>query len=187
MKATNKLYAGVHGRSIIDHRIRCKLGLTVEEYIIIDFMTAIHSADLIASVECWKKIGITADELETKLKELNFKNPDAFQKWREEFAVDAYFEDFWNNIFKKHGNKADAKKCYSESVKLVDREYLHERARIYIATKTDFPNYTKAAEVWLNPKKKHWETLTPEEIAAEERKKKLQTIHPKSTFPGVKQ
>src|SRR3990167_11407953 len=61
-KATDT-WAGVHGTTLIDHRIRKKLGLTVNEYVILDFLHSrkgqgFHTDDL------WKRIGEHIDQAE---------------------------------------------------------------------------------------------------------------------------
>lgn len=182
MISTTKLYAGVHGRTIIDHRIRCKLGLTVEEYIVLDFIYCQLKPGEEAAEESWKRIGMKVEDVNSILKELNAKSIGAVTAWNQEFAVDDDFEYFWNTIFKKHGNRADAKAKYEASRKIVDKDILHARAQKYVDTRQDFPNYTKAAEVWLNPKKRHWEDLLP----GDKEVNGLPEGVPRSTFPGLK-
>jgi hypothetical protein len=171
MKATNNLYNGVHGSSTIDHRIRCKLGLSVAEYCIAEFYSNFFKNQkdtLITEKEVWKALGMDYNDyifIDDNLREskpgiLGIK--EAGPLWKKEFNFDEDFEVFWQNIFQRHGNKADAQKKYKECRKIVDKQILHTRAAQYIMQCCpSFPNYTKAAEVWLNPKKRHWEDVLP--------------------------
>ncbi len=175
LKATKHLYAGVRGKTIIDHRIRLKLGLTMEEYAIMDVLTRDKTYSHSVTEEILFQTGVCQHDFEKFLVTLN---SDSMDRWKKEFDVDQGFFEFWEFIYKKHGNRADAQKKYAEARKLVDKDYLHERARKYIATRPNFPEYTKAAEVYLNPKKKHWEDLLPGEIKAATTKEE-----PRATFP----
>ena len=186
MKATNKLYAGVHGRTVIDHRIRCKLGLTVDEYVVLDFIYCQLKPGEEALEESWKRIGMQPEEMNTILKGLNTRKIEAITEWNAEFAVDSDFEEFWTNIFKKHGNRKDSEAKYAACRKLVDKSILHSRALRYVETRPDFPNFTKAAEVWLNPKKRHWEDRLPGD-PPENSNNSATGIIRKSSFPGIKQ
>lgn len=161
MKATNNLYNGVHGMSTIDHRIRMKLGLSINEYVVLDFAVNLKMG-LSHVEECWKRIGMTPEEYSYYEATLYLRHPNIVELWLNEFNLDPDFEVFWVNIFRKHGNKASAMKKYKECRSLIDKQTLHTRAAQYIMQCCpDFPNYTKAAEVWLNPKKRHWEDVLP--------------------------
>lgn len=184
MKLTAKddSWKAVTGKTVIDHQVRVKLGLTFDEYIVADCLHTLLKKQ-VAKVLFNKTFPMSEHVLKETgqneldwwtyvMKQLIAKNiiiveeTDVFRyamtpRWLQEFDVSADFEVFWNDVYKKHGNKATAIEKYSQARKLVDKDILHERAKKYISTRDDFPQYTKAAEVWLNPKKRHWEDVLP--------------------------
>lgn len=62
---------------------------------------------------------------------------------------DADFEEFWV-IFLRKGTKKQALKYYQKVRRKVAKDYLHGKARAYIASVTD-PMYQMYAEKFLNP------------------------------------
>jgi hypothetical protein len=167
-------WATVRGKSLIDHQIRCKLGLTMIEYAVMDMIYSFHIDKKPIHIDDMKReLGMNQDHWMKVIHALIGKdmltgpNGQAVpaNAWLKEFYNDVDFDEFWT-IFMKHGNKASAKKNYQLVRKLIDREYLLKRAKTYIKGVLDVRKdieFAKAAEVWLNPKKKHWEDLAPGE------------------------
>lgn len=164
-------YRRIRGKSTIDHQIRVKLSMSMSEYVIMLFLDSTKIGEDIPTDKLFVETGLTLTEfnmitnslIDKKLVTENFLVPTS--KWTNEFASEKDFEEFWE-IFQKHGEKNQAKKNYFIVRKTVDKDYLHERARIYIKGVLEVRksiDYGKGAQVWLNPKEERWNDLAPGE------------------------
>jgi hypothetical protein len=170
-----KSKAPAYGTSIINHNIRTELGLTLDEYAVMDSLLSIyHKQPICFTQHLSDSLGIEPDyiiESLQKKKLLTVSNdllsifiiaPD----WLLRFDNDADFNEFFS-IFHSYGNRVDSKERYGIVRKFVDRETLHTKAKQYIEWAINSYNgdwkYINACQVWLDPKKKRWENvLTPE-------------------------
>lgn len=187
--ATATSWAGVKGATMINHRLRLQLNISLVEYIMLDFVynfSTKYPKIAFTDEDIFKETGYhfdsKAQQIFKILREQGLIEIVAGQTmiyrttevWNKLFDVDAEFLEFWNDIYKKHGNKVDAREKYMQCRKLIDKETLHKKAIEYISIREDFPAFTKAAEVWLNPKKRNWENeYNIQPIAKKEAKPKM--------------
>lgn len=172
--AGNTNHAGVKGKSIINHRIRCKLSLSMDEYIACDYIFQTNQKPLQPQNfdTCWKLIGMDSSFVRQMTLNLinkglmitdkldRYKTTDT---WDKEFGFDADFDEFWE-IYRKHGNKATAKALYSRVRKMIDKDELHEKARKYVTwvlEKRKEMAYGHSAQTWLAPDKERWNDILP--------------------------
>jgi len=177
-KSTNNRF--VVGSSIINHKIRVKLNLTNDEYILADFIkqwqdkhtTRITYGDL------WKATGLEPNILPIIWKGLKEKNivyrhetgiVTTTTVWDSEFDVLSQFEDFW--LIAPKGNKASARKMYERAIKVVTHETLCEKYKVYTKWCNDTDTFKKDTSSWLNPQYQYWnDDLTPKNIKKAEDK-----------------
>ncbi|MFZ7152632.1 MAG: hypothetical protein ACO1HP_02575 [Bacteroidota bacterium] len=160
----------VKGSTIIDHRIQAKLGISLLEYVLIDF--AINNLDNQTSSRLLdtKGLYLPQGELELNLEHLVDQNIlvldghiyKAGKRWNEHFANETDFDckdpnnpGFWQ-IMKQRGNKEKGRQAYMNARKVVDKETLHSAAIRYVASKDD-PAFIMHVSTYCNPKYRHWE------------------------------
>lgn len=155
------------GTSIIDHSIRFKLKLTVEEYILCDLIYQFNKRYRIGSLTYNKYIstvGFLPEEvlrLGKSLKQRGFLIDDAKQKrivttslWNDNFNDNAQFEQLW--LLHPKGNKAKAREAFIKTIGIVNYNVLLEKLQEYLGYQTDL-NYRYQLSTWLDPKLRHWE------------------------------
>ena len=172
--STPKSAAGILGTSIINHKIRVKLGLTLNEYCVLDFlysrMIAKKPVLSIAkeSDALWKDLGVRPFNIvdnvlclgEKDLIEENKKGEiiptqlwiDEFEKgWEKEFTT---LWDTYGHI----GNESEAKARYKLVRKITTLDHLLKRHQVY-QKHLDERDWKQKMQltVWLNPKKMKWD------------------------------
>lgn len=169
------------GTTVIVHRTRLKLGLSIEQYALMD---AIHqlmvakkkatffslSALLAITVDEVIRI-VTALAIDDRIS-MNGEEILCDDRWNREFDINADFDNpppkdgpppvgyepgFWQ-IWQKRGNKQEALKKYIAARKIVDKETLHRAAANRVATATEW-QHIPHAKTWLDPKKRSWEDI----------------------------
>jgi len=175
--SSKNMYAGIHGSSTVNHRIRAMLGLTIDEYVVMQYfykhITLNKQTTKIECIKenCWKDLGMRIDELQKiyfnlRDKEMLCKSIDNgaevfffSDKWLHHFQTDLEFEEFWK-IYHV-GNKQDAKMNYQKARKEISKELLLKKAIEYLNPLTALTDDWKPSPMhtcrWLNPTKKHWE------------------------------
>lgn len=156
--------------SVINHNIRVELGLTCDEYIVMDILLENYCRQPFAFANLETEIGFTVDQFidilaDLVLKEMVYVSGKPVpvyiisDRWLSKFNVDGDFQEFWT-IFREYGNRINALKHYKIVRKSVDKETLHEAAKAYLAycdiTYSD-TKYVNNAQIWLNPATKKWE------------------------------
>jgi len=172
-------YAGIKGVSVVNHRIRVKLDLTCNEYMIADFLYKMMKAkapflyhDKYTEL-LWKVLGIRLSSALTNFATLEQKgivfkdNKDHViptDIWIDEFEkpLEKEFEQFWEFVYGRHGSKAEALTKFIEVRKTVSYDHLLRRHQVYQKhlDQNDWKQKMHMS-VWLNPKKKKWDDHYP--------------------------
>jgi hypothetical protein len=155
------------GTSIIDHSIRFKLKLTVEEYILCDLIYQFNKRYRIGSLTYNKylsTVGFLPEDvlrIGKSLKQKGFITDGLKQKrivttklWDDNFDDDAQFEQLWT--LHPKGNKAEARESFMKSIRITGYNLLVEKLQDYINFQPNFQFRLKLSN-WLDPKLKHWE------------------------------
>lgn len=161
--------ARVKGSTIIDHRVQANLGITLFEYVLVDFIATNEHEQIADKLLDTKGIVITQAEFEIALEQLAEQNILALNgnryitgpEWNKHFDMESDFDNedpndpgFWQ-IMKRRGNKPKGRIAYMNARKVVSKEELHEAAKRYVATKDD-PTYIMHVSSYCNPKYQHW-------------------------------
>ena len=157
--------------SSVNHNVRVLLGLSCDEYVVMEVLHELYSEQPITLVvRLMNRIGTTEAETKSILVSLCEKKflyiSDEFipmylidKRWLDCFDVNADFEEFFRT-FREFGNKASSQKAYDKARKIADKETLLEAAKVYLAycdeTYSD-SKYILKAQSWLDTKLKRWE------------------------------
>lgn len=163
--ADGALYTGVRGKTIIDHRVRIQLELSLMEYILIDFIFNFYQAHpcvMFTEADIWKATGYHFDHRTKQiLAELRARgmiqivSSDSYYylpgvAWQKKFNADASFDEFWE-LWQKVGSKQKAKEAYRKALKIIDQETLFVKAKEYIDFRMkQFGYHTTHAASYLN-------------------------------------
>lgn len=159
------------GYSIIDHSIRFKLKLSVEEYIMADAIYQHNKSMTVGGMTVMKyftNIGFLEEDAVRVGKELRNKGiiaTDPLKKrpvttavWNDNFDDDAQFDILWS-IHNK-GNRQEAKINFLKMKNMISFTALCEKLQNYVNAKSDGdPQYMRDLSGWLNPKFKRWEDI----------------------------
>lgn len=157
----------VIGRSTIDHRIRLDMKLSLEEYVLLDFIH-LHNetkAGTIFFPEYYKETGFIKDDIQPLfriLKERGYlvfntvqNRVDVCQQWKDIFSSAGLIDKLWR-IHPK-GNKPTAKKRLPLVLKMITMEELIIKLKAYVKHCDANGTFKKGLDVWLNSAKQHWE------------------------------
>ncbi len=159
--------AGIKSSSTINHKLRVKLGLTCDEYVVLTFVHdatgSIDTGVLPNEDIFWKYIGMRKADYNPIFRSLREKGFITNQG-RDIFFTDKYlsnldssgsFEELWK-LFKK-GNRKTAETRFKSVIKKVPFQELKEKAILYqkSVANREF-EHRKGLDVWLNPVKEHW-------------------------------
>lgn len=158
---------------MINHKIRFRLGLSFEEYAMIEFIEK-HYAQKKAKVsydDIFVKLGIEQDDARTLIRTLIEKKfihvvegseGRIFEidiRWKAQFEVsEEEFEEFWTIGGKPWpGSKIGTKKKYIETRRKYSKEYIFKQARAYFKHLT-FETWKKpmGGEVFINIEKERF-------------------------------
>lgn len=173
----------VFGKTIMDHKIRIKLGLTCIEYVLLDFIKTWQDKGdkRIRYNELWIFTGIAPEHIPELWKNLLAKNMVYYDEetklvttasaFDECFNKDNDFQDFWehygrildaNNNYEligNVGNRPMALKNYRKAIKNISPEELKAKMRLYIEHCYKEKKYIQHASTWLNPMNRKWEDV----------------------------
>ena len=133
----------IYGKTIIDHKIRTKLNLDINEYVLLDVIEILEIKKVIfTSDDIYRMTGIQSNDVlyyVKRLKNLEFitkRNnlPLVTDKWKKAFEIsDNEFDTFWFKDGKPAwtGSKKDAKKKYALARKNNSTEYLLQQRDYY--------------------------------------------------------
>lgn len=156
----------ISGTSVINHRIRINLKLSLEEYVLMDFIHSWNQKNTapITFGDYFKATGFLSlegiEEKFSRMKTMELlwwddkkKRVDVCQEWKNAFKTDALVKELWS-IHPK-GNLQTAKERLPKVLLKIQIEMLIPKLKAYIASEPD-EQYRKGLDVWLNPKKEHW-------------------------------
>lgn len=156
---------GIKGITSILHNIRSRLGITCDEYTIIDAIYRLRLEGTAVNVfNLFQLTGFTEEQIRLfvdsliakEFLERQEKKLFTAKKWNDQFFAEDDFEEFWE-IYKGNGSKKKSKGFYKQARLQVEKGFLHQRAKEYIASEKEF-QYVMRAERYLNPKNAYWET-----------------------------
>lgn len=155
------------GLSIIEHNKRHKLNLTLEEYVLADFIYTYnksHKSGGITWRRYYHELGFMPNDVRSIAASLKKKNIITIDEaksrnsttdlWNVLFDEDTQFEELWK--LHNRGNKQQARKNFSASKRLVPYATLLEKYQDYINS-VDDPQYIMNTSKWLDPKLRNWE------------------------------
>lgn len=167
----------IRGISTIDHKIRRKLGITCDEYVLLDYIHSWRNAkgtQRMSATTLEAQTGFSYKDYDPMLRELAEKGMILQTKikgievivvselWKQHFPDDSDFDNpdpnnlgFWQ-IYGKVGNRKMAMEKYFQVRKKVSKERLHKLARDYVRHCNSTGTFMKLAQTWLNPEKEHW-------------------------------
>lgn len=148
--------------STINHKTRTKFGLSIEQYIMLDYLYSLQVKNIKPTKELvTSAIGFDVErqkELTIQLirKEFYVSGQGVTDKWASQFDYTAEFEEFWV-LFLKKGNRATAETKYIACRKFIERGILFDAAEKYIKSKAGKERqFIMSCETWLNPKAQRW-------------------------------
>lgn len=192
----------VVGKSVINHRARLELCLTMTEYVFLQFIadwfgsmnkkepiteyilcryTGIRGPIKIKSViqRCKNKKMLIKKEIKTSEGTLNVMYPA--EKWFKAFESLNRFEEFWQmRVGDKPthlGNKAGALKMYNRATKYIDHNELCKKFKEYVLWCRESGTFQKHTSTWLNPEFKYWNDILPKVEKKENKNNKEEIIH----------
>lgn len=158
-------HIGVTGVSTIDHRVRHKLRISIEEYVIVDFIIQSKIDGIPITAESVNKyIGLSMAEFETSVSRLEkigclvsrmtYEPSAAVLK---AFDYDAAFEELWKIMKMNAGNKKEGKKMWTRAIKYASINVLLKCAHTYAASKIGAEKkYWMHVSSFLNPEFAKW-------------------------------
>jgi len=156
--------------SVVNHKIRCLLDLTCDQYVVANFIhhwRRTRGKQPAFSKDIKRNTGFDLPEFFETLKSMDGdvvkqdenKKWSTTDRWDQYFNFEQDFEEFWE-IWKKRGNRAKSLEVYLRAREVVGKEDLHTAAKRKVAT-VDELKYLPHATTWLNPKYKSWEEVLP--------------------------
>jgi hypothetical protein len=169
-------------KSAINHNIRNRLGISADDYCIIETCDVLHvKMKVYKAVDVQSKIGYDCDFIKERVKALmemglleksDGESPHSSDKWKRNFMItEEEFEKFMEPVtyasrkVKWTGSKADAKMKYETARKHYSSQYLFDRKMAYFNfLSRDIKRDIMMASVFLNVKTKRfseeWETYS---------------------------
>lgn len=172
------------GRSLILHRQRIQLGLSMEEYALMAFIETRKAKNLPVSYDKIEKyLGIDpihAKELLIMLKQKelirNEKGIVITDKWFSVFEIsEKEFEDFWNINSKPcwPGSRKESLKMYIKARKLFDKDFLLQQRNAYFKFLQEPENEYRSkmsCSTFLNPENEKFNQNWTKEVTTSEQK-----------------
>lgn len=155
--------------STINHKIRTKLNLTIDEYVCLDYL----SQNKLARLSDFKRdLGLDSDFLfsisqSLKAKKMVVRKDDKLEiseLWTNEFkANDSDFKVLWKIHAK--GNLQTAKERFAKVMLKNNLDDIKEKLINYLKACSESDTFPKNLDTWLNPKKEHWNNPLPVRLA----------------------
>lgn len=184
IKVTKVAPAGIYGSTVINHRIKHKLQLTGDEYIVLEYIYNMNKEGKKVTAygdmeNLWKAIGMYPPEFgkyAVSLIEKEFIEESygliVTSKWINEF-VDVNqdkFEEFWE-VYGRIGNKEQAKKMFLKVIKeIYYKDLLEKHAKYSKHLENAGWKGKMHCSTWLNPVNKRYEDEYELEEKEEENK-----------------
>ncbi len=150
----------------IDHKIRIKLLLTMEEYCVLDFLC--DRKELTKYSDYENNLGINKGQVGVILASLKKK-----QMIQQRASGEIVVCDLWKNQFKKidfidilwnihmAGSKQKARQRLPAVLKKIGLDELKKKLEQYVKACNDSGSYAKNLDAYLNPKSEHWNDPIP--------------------------
>lgn len=166
--------AGLILSSVVNHKVRCKLDISCDEYVAADFLHQWRQRNgnkPAFAKDIKRYTGFEVGHLQKIMVKLRNQGIlevvqegqrgiwRTTETWNQFFNFEEDFELFWD-IWQKVGNKQKAKEVYMKVRAEVDKKVLHDAAMAKVKATEDL-KYLPHAATWLNPKYKHWEDFVP--------------------------
>ncbi len=156
----------VTGTTIIQHTIRISLGLTLREYVLLDFIFQWHESNKapITFADYFIGTGIYPQFIgrmfgKLKEKELLFKDTDGkvktTKKWNDNFDRSSQFEELWKLM--NTGTKSKAREAFKKAVKVDSFDNIKAGLIVYKNYKEEANSFPAHLSSFLNPKLKIWQ------------------------------
>lgn len=157
----------ITGKTIVDHRTRVEMRLSLEEYVLLDFIHTFNQAGpgTITFADYYRETGIIkhdVTEIFKKLKERKLmvwnekdKRVDVSDEWKMHFNAGGSIERLWKILPK--GNKPTAKARLPKVLKMISMDELASKLTAYVQHCDANNIFKKGLDVWLNPQKSHWD------------------------------
>jgi|TARA_R110002020_G_scaffold113252_5_gene260575 hypothetical protein len=189
IKVSRVAEAGIYGSTVINHRIKHKLEITGDEYIVLEYIYNMNKdANKVTAYgdmdNLWKSIGMYPPEFgkfAVNLIDKGFIEEShglvVTNKWINEF-VDVNkdkFEEFWE-VYGRIGNKEQARKMFLKAVKEIYYKDLLEKHAKYVKhlENTEWKGKMHCS-TWLNPVSKRYnDEYELEEKQEDNREEKFQ-------------
>lgn len=164
-----------YGVSTVNHHMRSKLGVTADEYCILDYLSLTYKKvddkiiwDALFVKTACKRLHYSPIKLrdfvgsliKKKLLKKSTQKDQIVINWTQKaFAHftpnDDNFEELWE-LLNKNGNKQQAKKAYSITVKSYSHDFLMTRSKLYLEH-LEITGYNQLhVSTFLNPQDKHF-------------------------------
>ena len=168
--------AFVKGSSTIDHSVRVKLKIGMDDYAILEFLWVWckKKKEPANYKDYWKALGLFPNQIDAILKDLKQKGfiaigkserPEPTDLWNKQFMNSDQFEELWK-IHPK-GTKKEAEKYFPQAIKIAGYEHLKKRLMLYIEDKKD-PKFRLDLSGWLNPEFMRWDNKTATELSTDQ-------------------
>ncbi len=155
--------------TLIDHTIRRLLGITVDEYVIMDYLSSIKK---IATYKDYlDDLGFEREQALLRLKALKergliVRSDEGLllptKLWKDAFKVDDRIDEIWP--LHPAGTKAICRKRLPYVLKKISLGELQKKLSTYLDWCKANDVYSKNLDTWLNPKSEHWNaSLQPRE------------------------
>jgi len=161
----------ISGYSTINHAVRVQLQLSLEEYVLMDFIfqenqkrtTSIRFDDYFKATgfinENIKELFSLMKDRGLLVLDTKYNRPDVFDEWKAIFSSSDLFAQLWKIHAK--GNQPTAKERLPKALKMITFELLKEKLKRYVAACNANQTFKKGLDVWLNPQKEHWNDPLP--------------------------
>lgn len=170
----------VTGTTFINHAIRAKLGLSLQEYTVMQFLADCKEKKIHPAENSIAMIGVVYQSIWPVIIGLQEKGflIDIYpnHKWTNEFIQD--IDKLWSIHAK--GSKTKARERLPKVLKKITIEELSDKLKEYVSSKPpeEF-SFLKGLDVWLNPKTEHWNDPVVKSPKLAEEKKSTITFETK--------
>lgn len=170
-------YTGISGTTLINHKLRVMLGLTCEEYCVMQMMDQFSSAKDISTnptdKRCWDNLGMKKDHVLTMIQRLISKNMlmetrdgkfSIAPRWRKHVTKSSEVFEQLYELFRKKGNRAEANRFYLALLNEMEPAQILEKAKVYMRhvhqNKIEW-KYQMKLDTFLDPKTSKYNDFYP--------------------------
>ena len=156
----------IKGSSTINHNIRVSLKISLEEYVILDFIFLQNqkSNKTITFADYYRETGFIKEDIIELFKLIKAKKllifddkkgrVDVSEDWKILFSTGDSFDRIW--LIHPKGNKQVARGRLPKVLKKISIESLIEKLTAYVKWCNTADTFKKDLSTWLNPELEHW-------------------------------